>query len=97
MQDTAALEQADLLAVGESVGEGRDAPVRIDFEVPLFFLAVGGDVDVLDFVGEAELFESDGDFDAVGGGVCVEGYVGALGGHGGCCWGGWGEMGCVLV
>ena len=33
---------------------------------------------MLDFVGEAELFESDGDLDAVGRGVCVERDVRSL-------------------
>lgn len=82
-QYTSALEQTNRLPVFEGVREGGDAAVRIDFEEPVFFLLVGGDVDVLGFVGEAEFFEGDGDFDAVGGGVGVEADVGTLGGHDG--------------
>ncbi len=82
-QNTPTLEQTDCLSVVEGVGERGNAAVRVELEEPGLFLLVGGDVDVLGFVGEAKFFEGDGDFDAVGCGVCIEGDVGTLGGHAG--------------
>ena len=53
LEDGAGFEDADLLAVGEGVGDGGDAAVGVDFEEPGFFLGVFGDVDFVGFVGEA--------------------------------------------
>ena len=81
-QYTPALEQTNCLSIVEGVREGGDAAVWVDLEEPGFFLLVGGDVDVLGFVGQAKFFEGDGDLDSVGRGVGVEGDVGPLRGHG---------------
>ena len=70
-QYTPTFKQANRLPIVEGISEGRDTAIGIDFEIPWFLLLVGGDIDVLSFVGETELFEGDGDFDAVGGGVGV--------------------------
>ena len=73
LKDGARFEEADGAAAVEGVGQGGDAAIGVDFEVPGFFLLVGAYVDVGCFVGEVEEGEHDGDFDAVGGLVCVEG------------------------
>ncbi len=84
LEDAAGLEDADRLAVGEGVGDGRDAPVRVDLEEPRLLLSVGRDVDVLNLVGQAELLERHRDLDPVGCGVRVESDVGPFGfRHGG--------------
>ena len=41
LQYAAGFEEADSLAIGESVCDGGDATVRVDFEEPGFFLFVG--------------------------------------------------------
>lgn len=88
LQNTPGLEEADLLPVaGEGICQGGDAAVGVDFEEPGLLLGVLRDVDLVDFVGEAELLEGDGDFDSVGGLVGVEGDVGGFGAgrHAGIC------------
>lgn len=50
---TPRLEEADQLAVIEGVCQSRNAAVGVDFEEPGLFLGVLGDVDFVDFVGEA--------------------------------------------
>lgn len=79
LQDRAGLEHVEGSIREGGVGYGGDAAVGVDFEEPGLFLGVLGEGVGVDFVGEGELFETDGGFDAVGGVDCVEGYGG--GGH----------------
>lgn len=51
LEDGARFEETDLLAVGVSVCYGGDTSVWVDLEEPGFLLDIGGDVDVLGFVG----------------------------------------------
>lgn len=66
LHDGTTLEEPNGLSVGESVSQGGDPAIGVDFEKPRFFLRVLGDVDFGELIGEAELFEGDGDFDAIG-------------------------------
>ena len=62
--------------------ECRNSPVGINLQIPILFLFVGHDIDGLDVIFEAEFFEHDDGFEAVGGtgGVEGEGVEGG-GGH----------------
>lgn len=42
LEDTAGFEKADLLAVAESIGQGGDAAVGVDFQEPAKKLLVSG-------------------------------------------------------
>ena len=42
-----------MFPVGEGVGDGGYAAIRVDFEEPGLFLRVLGEFDFVDFVGEA--------------------------------------------
>lgn len=56
LENAPGLEQPDLLPVGgERVGQGRNAPVRIDLQEPGLLLHVGRDVEVFDLVRQPEL------------------------------------------
>lgn len=76
LQNTPAFKQSDALAVGKGIRQRWNSPVWVDGEEPWLLLHVGADVDMLGLVGEVELFERNGDFDAVGCGVGVEFDVG---------------------
>jgi len=52
LEDGAGLEEADLFAVGEGVGHGWDAAVRVDLEEPWLLLGVLGEIDFVDLVWE---------------------------------------------
>lgn len=82
LKDTTAFKDPNVLAIRERVCDGGDPSVGIDLQKPRLLLLIGGDVDVLGLVGKAKFFESDGDLDSVGCGVCVERDVG-LGCHDG--------------
>lgn len=51
LEDGARFEETDLLAIGVGVCYGGDTSVWVDFEEPGLLLNVGGDIDVLGFVG----------------------------------------------
>ena len=52
LHDGAGFEKPDGFTVGECVGDGGDTAVGVYVEEPGFFLDVGLDVEVVDFVGE---------------------------------------------
>lgn len=83
LQNSTALKDADLLAVGELVSEGGDATVGVDLEEPGLLLLILHHLDGVDLVVKAELLEKDGGFDAIGRADGVEGDVClCFGGHG---------------
>lgn len=53
LQDATRLEDINLLAIGESIGYGRNTAIGVDLEEPWFFLLVLAELDLLNFVGEA--------------------------------------------
>lgn len=53
LHNGAGLEQANALAITESVGQGGDAAIGVDGKEPRLFLGVLADFDLLDLVGQA--------------------------------------------
>ena len=102
--NTPALKNPNRLPIRKRIRQRGDAAVGVDFEVPRLLLRILGELDLGRFVGQGELFEGDGDLDAVRGLGCVEVDVGGLGvgGHdlGGVGWiggGGGGAEFCCSV
>lgn len=60
LEDAARFEKAYLLAIGERICNSWNTSIRVNFEEPRLFLDVLADVNVLDFVGLAELVSSGG-------------------------------------
>ena len=52
LHDASRLEQVDGLAIGELVGQGRNAAIGVDGEEPVLLLRVLGNIDLLNLVGK---------------------------------------------
>jgi len=59
---------------GVAIDDGRNAPIGIDLEEPIFFLLFGAEIDAVHFVRQRHFFEHDGGFEPVGsrGGVKID-------------------------
>ena len=55
LHDAARLEQVDGLAIGELVGQSRNAAVGVDGKEPVLLLSVLADIDLLNLVGKTTI------------------------------------------
>lgn len=55
LHDASRLEQVDGLTIGEFIGQGRDAAIRVDGKEPVLLLCVLADIDLLNLVGNTTI------------------------------------------